>query len=85
MSDGNGVVYEFQKNALERVRVALTEYRGHDLIDLRVYYTDDGETYKPSRKGVAFNASLLPDLEEAVKRLREVAQKEGLLDDGDEE
>ncbi|MGQ4810145.1 hypothetical protein NKDENANG_03593 [Candidatus Entotheonellaceae bacterium PAL068K] len=35
------VLAQFEKNATEVVRVSLTNFRGHKLIDLRVYYSDD--------------------------------------------
>lgn len=69
MSEEAIMVYEFQKNAWECVRVYVDSYRGHRLINLRVFYShDDG--YKPSRKGLAINVKLLPELERAVQELR---------------
>jgi len=69
VSEESTTVFEFAKNALECVRVSVGSYRGHRLIDLRVFYTD-GDGYKPSPKGVAINVKLLPELERAVQALR---------------
>ncbi|MCZ6875177.1 MAG: transcriptional coactivator p15/PC4 family protein [bacterium] len=48
------VIAQFEKNATEVVRVSLTEFRGHKLIDLRVYYSDDEGQFKPTKKGYLF-------------------------------
>jgi hypothetical protein len=32
------VIAQFEKNATELVRVSLSEYHGHKLFDIRVYY-----------------------------------------------
>ena len=74
--DGEQVVAEFVKNSTEKLRVSLTEYRGHSLCNVRIYY-EDGDEYKPSRKGVAFNVALLPELEKAIRKARAAAQVDG--------
>ncbi|MGF6663829.1 hypothetical protein QF000_005497 [Paraburkholderia atlantica] len=50
------------KNANERLRVDVKEYRGNTYIDIRVWYvTDDGD-YRPSNKGVMFKPTLAAEL-----------------------
>ena len=50
MSEAVAVI---SKNARERIQVALTEYNGRELLDVRVYYTDGtGDEWKPTRKGL---------------------------------
>ena len=49
----NGVIDEFQKNSLEKVRVAITEYHGKQLIDLRIFYLDNQGNWAPTRKGIS--------------------------------
>ena len=72
MSEDDITIHEFQKNALERVRVSLRTYKGHRLIDIRVLY-QSGEGYRPSPKGACFSVALLPELEAAIERLRQAA------------
>ena len=43
------LVAEFEKNARERVRVSLTEYGGHRLLDLRAYYQDATGEWRPGK------------------------------------
>jgi len=62
------LIDEFDKNAREQVRVSLTEYQGHDLVDLRVYYQDDKGQFRPTRKGLCLSFDTLPRLKTAVEK-----------------
>jgi len=81
MSDDNadGPVYSFGKNAIERVHADTTRYKGHSLIDVRIYYQDDDGAWKPSRKGLTLNVDLLPELEAAVAALRKAVGDDDAL------
>ncbi|MFT4046953.1 MAG: transcriptional coactivator p15/PC4 family protein [Solimonas sp.] len=58
---------EIQKNAREVYRVQATEYKGHALVDVRVWYlADDGE-YKPSAKGLSIKRDALPEVIKALQ------------------
>jgi len=49
---------DIQKNSLERIRIQRSEYKGHELIDIRVFFkANDGKWY-PTRKGITFSVSL---------------------------
>ena len=41
----------FPKNASEQVRVFRENYKGHDLINARVFFRDSTEAWKPAKKG----------------------------------
>lgn len=72
----DNVIAEFTKNARERVRVTLTTYGGHKLIDLRAFYQDTstGE-WRPGR-GLALRRELLPDLKRAILAAEKAAKQE---------
>jgi hypothetical protein len=77
------VVSSFEKNALEEVRISLTEFKGRQLIDLRVYYvTPEGDS-KPTKKGLALSVSLFHDLKEAMDKLEQTLNDKGLLTEAD--
>ena len=82
-------VHVFHKNSEEKVVAQLTEYKGFRLADLRVYYQADDSTFRPSKKGLCISLDLLPELAEAVRKLREAAggegEDEGEDAEGDEE
>lgn len=66
------------KNSREQVRFSFTEYKGHDLLDIRVYYNDGltEENWKPSKKGITLSRELLPEFAEKVQALLEAYQNE---------
>lgn len=63
------LIAQFEKNATEVVRISLTEFRGRQLIDVRVYYTDDEGEYRPTRKGISLAVDAYLDFRNAVARL----------------
>ena len=71
MSSGNRTIYSFPKNALEEIRVSINVFKGRQYIDIRTYYKGSDGEYHPSKKGVTLSPELLPDLQEAMKRLTE--------------
>lgn len=63
------LVYSFPKNRREQVRASLTEYRGHQLADVRVYVVDDLGQPIATKKGLSVRVEDLPRLREAVDAL----------------
>ncbi len=74
-------VYQFAKNATEEVRVSLTEFKGHKLIDVRIYYEpEDGGERRPTKKGITIDVSLYPELKKALLQVEKELVKEHLLE-----
>ena len=72
----NEVVACFEKNSMEEVRVSLTEFKGKELIDLRVFYQPEGEEEKrPTKKGITISPDKFPDLKKAILALEKALQK----------
>lgn len=67
------IVATFKKNSREQVRVSLSDFHGHQIIDMRVFWTPDGTNWNPSKKGLAIGVEKLPlllaSLHEAVVAL----------------
>jgi hypothetical protein len=59
-------ILTFEKNSRERVVVGLTEYRGQQYVDIRVWFTDQAGELKPSQKGVSLKPENLPDVIHAL-------------------
>jgi len=55
---GAETMREIQKNTLEKIRIQRTNFNGHELIDIRVYYESNTGEWKPTKKGIAFSLSL---------------------------
>lgn len=69
-----------KKNARETLVVDLSEYKGHDLLGLRVWVPDDnGDGLKPTAKGVTVNVTLLPQIIAALQQAEAEARRLGLL------
>jgi len=72
------VIASIEKNSMEEVRVSLTEFKGKELIDLRVYYQpEDGEEKRPTKKGITISPEKFPELKKAILALEKVLQKQG--------
>ncbi len=75
------IVHQFAKNATEEVRVSLTEFKGHKLIDLRIYFEpEDGGDRRPTKKGITVDVGLYPELKRALLKLEKELLKEKLLE-----
>lgn len=70
------VVYEFDKNSIEKVRISLTDYKGHRLIDIRVYYENDDKKFLPTRKGISLLLELFPELLKGIEKARKKIEPE---------
>lgn len=66
------LIAQFEKNATEVVRVSLTEFRGRQLVDMRVCYLDDEGAYRPTRKGISLAVEGYLEFRNAVARLDKV-------------
>jgi len=63
------MIHKFQKNALEEVRVEITEYQGRGYINLRVFFEAShglNQDWRPSHKGLTLAVELLPELKKSI-------------------
>jgi hypothetical protein len=68
------------KNRSEVIRVSLSEYNGHDLANLRVWFTADDGDMRPSKAGIAFRLEKLPAVIQALNDLEAEARRLGLIE-----
>ena len=62
------LITKMEKNSQEEIHFSLQEYRGTDLLDIRVYFDDSGKK-KPTKKGISIP---LDRLEEFMTNLAKV-------------
>ena len=63
---------DIEKREGELIRVEDTEYNGHLLVDVRVYYLPSGtEEWKPTRKGISIRRDLLGQVVDTMRQLQE--------------
>ena len=62
---------EFQKNDRgEMVRIVREDYRGTDLVNIRVWYRADNGEMRPSKAGIAINGGQIDQLIEALQAVK---------------
>ncbi len=66
------LIGELAKNSTEKLRVAISEYKGYTFLDVRVYYEDDQGEFKPTKKGITLKKE---DIDPLIKLLKEGDKK----------
>jgi hypothetical protein len=69
------------RNHTEHVRVELTEYEGHPLINVRIWQTGSDGIDRPTVKGIAMAVRKLPELARALVKAETQARGLGLIDE----
>ena len=70
----------FKKNKFQEIRVGVREFKGNDLIDIRVWTMTQGSNEMvPTAKGVSFNINLLSELKKSLAEVEKVLQENGML------
>jgi Transcriptional Coactivator p15 (PC4) len=79
------IISKFWKNRRrnESVRVSLSEYEKHVLINVRVYCTCTDGIDRPTPKGIAMGINRLVELHAAITQAVSKAKELGLLPDDD--
>ncbi|MCP4132760.1 MAG: hypothetical protein GY754_17475 [bacterium] len=68
------IIKDIQRNSREIIRIEVSEFKGKELINLRIWYSAmDNNTgdviYKPTQKGVALNISEFEELKDGIDKL----------------
>lgn len=58
-----------RKNAREEIRVSVDEFKGMDLLNIRVWFMGDDGEMRPGKQGVAVRLELAPDLAQAIREV----------------
>ncbi len=74
------LIASFPKNKFEEIRVQIKEFKGYDLLDIRVFAgTREGEEKVPTGKGISINVSHFLELKKAIIDAEQVLRKNQLL------
>ena len=70
-----------RKNTTSEIRIALSQFNGHDLINIRVWAEphNGGAERIPTKAGIAAKVTLLPELIAALQKAEAEARSAGLL------
>ncbi len=72
--DMSVIIKDIKKNNNEIIRIEVSEYKGRELINVRIWYqaidSASGDlVYKPTQKGVTLNISEFEELKDGVEKL----------------
>jgi hypothetical protein len=71
----------FAKNKFQEVRVGIREFKGNDLVDIRIWtMTQAAEKMVPTAKGVTVNVHLLPQLLKALQDAEKILKESKMLE-----
>ena len=65
----------------KHVRIELSEYEGHPLINVRIWKTGSDGIDRPTVAGIALAIRKLPELADGINKALRKARELGLLDD----
>ncbi len=68
-SSGDEIIAEIQKNRREVYRIMRRTFRGHKLVDVRVWFDDADTGERRPGKGVSLKLEILPEIVEALAGL----------------
>ena len=66
------VIYEIERNPLEKIRIEISEYEGKRYLHLRTYFNrSDGpkDDWRPTRKGICLPLERADELQEGIQKL----------------
>jgi hypothetical protein len=71
MSAEEVIVHEIEKNSTEVIRFYKSQFKGKDLMNIRVFYQDDDGEYKPTKKGISISPEIFEEFCEGVEKLKD--------------
>ena len=76
----SNVVAEMEKGVSEKIVFSLSEFKGKNYADVRVYYEDGEGEWKPTKKGVTVVVDQFSEFKDHVGTLEAFLDSKGLLD-----
>ena len=71
----------FPKNKFQEVRVGIREFKGNDLVDVRIWTNSQGaDQMVPTAKGVTINIHLLPQLLKALQETEKILKTNKMIE-----
>jgi hypothetical protein len=61
---------ELERSPTEKLIIESSNYKGHDLVTLRIYFLSKEEEWLPTKKGVTFRRDQLDDVLDALNKIK---------------
>ena len=62
---------ELERSPTEKLIIESSNYKGHDLVTLRIYFLSKEEEWLPTKKGVTFRRDQLDDVLDALNKIKQ--------------
>jgi hypothetical protein len=61
--------FELERSPTEKLVIENSEYKGHDLVSLRIYFLSNEDEWLPTKKGVTFRRDQLEEVLTALNKI----------------
>lgn len=62
--------FEIERSETEKLIIESSEYKGHDLVSLRIYFLSKENEWLPTKKGVTFRRDQLDEVLKALEGIK---------------
>ncbi len=73
------MVAEMEKGWNEKIIFSLSDYKGKNYADIRIYFEDDEGAWKPTKKGITIALDRFSEFKERLGELEKFLTSEGHL------
>ncbi|MCZ6484116.1 MAG: transcriptional coactivator p15/PC4 family protein [Acidobacteria bacterium] len=73
------VIAEMEKSWNEKIVFSLSDYKGKNYADIRIYFEDDEGEWKPTKKGITIGLDRFSEFKENLGQLEKFLTSEGHL------
>ena len=85
MAEESELISNYQKNSQEEFRFSITNFKGREYADIRIFYEKDGD-YFPSKKGITVSLDTWNDFRNCIEQLNvALVEKELVTTDENED
>jgi hypothetical protein len=75
----NDVVAEMDKGWNEKIVFSVSQFKGKDYANIRIYYEDDEGEWKPTKKGITVSMDSFAEFKEHLEELEAFLKEKGFL------
>jgi len=75
----NEIIGEMEKGWNEKIIFSVSEFKGKNYANIRIYYEDDEGEWKPTKKGVTVSLDTFQEFKENLERLEAFLAEKDLL------
>ncbi len=65
------IIADIKKNSGEIIRIDISEFKGKELINIRVWYLHASGEYMPTQKGVAIDIGKYEELKTSIEKIQD--------------